>query len=121
VETPDGWVDIPPVPGTFVVNVSELLELASDGYFRANVHQVVSPASGKDRLSIAYFLSARLDARVPVLDLPPDLKALARGPERDPSNPLFYDVGENTLKGRLRSHPDVAARHYVDLVPARSA
>lgn len=121
VETPEGWVDIDPIPGTFVVNVSELLELASDGYFRANVHQVVSPNSGTDRFSIAYFLSARLDARVPVLDLPPELKVLARGPEHDPSNPLFYDVGENTLKGRLRSHPDVAQRHYADLVEARSA
>lgn len=121
VETPGGWVDLDPIPGTFVVNVSELLELASDGYFRANVHQVLSPPTGTDRLSIAFFLGARLDARVPVLDLPPELKALARGPERDPSNPLFYEVGENYLKGRLRSHPDVAERHYADLLRARSA
>jgi Isopenicillin N synthase and related dioxygenases len=121
LETPGGWVDLEPIPGTFVVNVSELLELASDGYFRANVHQVVSPPAHTDRLSIAFFLGARLDARVPVLDLPPELKSLARGPERDPANPLFYDVGENYLKGRLRSHPDVAERHYADLLQARSA
>jgi isopenicillin N synthase-like dioxygenase len=118
VDSEDGWLDIAPVPGTFVVNIGELLELASDGYYRASVHQVVSPPAGSDRLSIAFFLGATLDARVPVLPLPPDLAAAARGPERDPANPLFYAVGENALKGRLRSHPDVAQRHYADLQPA---
>lgn len=121
VETAQGWVDIPPVPGTFVVNVAELLELASDGYFRANVHQVVSPAARTDRLSIAFFLGAALDSRISVLPLPPELKAAARGPEQDPDNPLYYNVGENYLKGRLRSHPDVARRHYGDLLEQQSA
>lgn len=121
VETPDGWVDLPPVPGTFVVNVSEQLELATDGYLRANVHQVLSPSAETDRLSIAYFLGAQLDITIPVLDLPPELAAKARGVERDPTNPLFRQVGENTLKGRLRSHPDVAQRHYADLLQARTA
>ncbi|PWC45847.1 2-oxoglutarate and iron-dependent oxygenase domain-containing protein [Azospirillum sp. TSO22-1] len=120
VETEDGWLDVEPVPGTFVVNVGELLELASDGYYRANVHQVVSPPAGSDRLSVAFFLGAQLDSRVPVFRLPPDLAAEARGPERDPRNPLYYDVGENALKSRLRSHPDVAQRHYADLLPARA-
>ncbi|MCG5243244.1 isopenicillin N synthase family dioxygenase [Azospirillum doebereinerae] len=117
-ETAEGWVDVPPIPGTFVVNAGELLELATDGYFRAAVHQVVTPAAGTDRLSVAFFLGARLDARVPVLPLPPELAAEARGPERDPDNPLFHTVGENTLKSRLRSHPDVAQRHYADLLAA---
>lgn len=117
-ETADGWVDVPPIPGTFVVNAGELLELATDGYFRAAVHRVVTPAAGIDRLSIAFFLGARLDVRVPVLPLPPDLAAEARGPERDPDNPLFKDVGENALKSRLRSHPDVARRHHADLLAA---
>lgn len=115
-ETAEGWVDVPPIPGTFVVNAGELLELATDGYFRAAVHQVVTPPAGADRLSVAFFLGARLDVRVPVLPLPPELAAEARGPERDPQNPLYAVVGENTLKSRLRSHPDVAQRHYADLL-----
>lgn len=36
--------------------------------------------------------------------------------ERDPNNPLFRRVGENYLKGRLRSHPDVARRRHADLI-----
>ncbi|MFL7902041.1 isopenicillin N synthase family dioxygenase [Azospirillum argentinense] len=118
VETDGGWADVPPLPGTFVVNAGELLELATNGYFRAAVHRVVTPPAGVDRLSTAFFLGAGLDVRVPVLPLPDDLAAEARGPEQDPLNPLFASVGENTLKSRLRSHPDVAQRHYADLVGA---
>jgi isopenicillin N synthase-like dioxygenase len=116
VETDAGWVDAPPVPGTFVVNIGEALELASDGYLRATVHRVVTPPAGDDRLSLAFFLGAGLESTVPRLTLPPELAALALGPERDPDNPLFYDVGRNVLKGRLRSHPDVARRFYADVL-----
>jgi len=113
--SPGEWVEATPQPNTFVVNIGELLELASDGYLRATVHRVVSPPAGATRYSAAFFLGARLDATVPSLTLPPDLAAAARGFDRDPLNPLFHQVGQNTLKGRIRSHPDVAQRHHADL------
>ena len=116
VETEKGWVEAVPRPGTFVVNIGELLELASNGYLKATVHRVVSPKVGRDRYSVAFFLGARLDATVPLLDLPPALAAEAKGPASDPENPLFRNVGANYLKGRLRSHPDVAQRHHADLL-----
>jgi isopenicillin N synthase-like dioxygenase len=116
VETTKGWIDVLPRPGTFVINIGELLELASDGYLRATLHRVVAPPAGTERVSIAFFLGARLDATVPLLQLPPALAAQAHGPESDPYNPLFRDVGQNYLKGRLRSHPDVARRHHADLL-----
>ena len=121
VQGEEGWIDAPPVPGTFVINIGEILEMASNGYLRANVHRVVSPRVGTDRLSIALFLGARLDATVPVLTLPPHLAAQARGVSQDPRNPLFRDVGRNYLKSRLRSHPDVARRHHPDLIDPSSA
>ncbi len=122
VATDDGqWIDAVPLPRTFVVNIGELLELATNGYLRATVHRVVSPPVGSERLSIAFFLGARLDATVPLLSLPPPLAAQARGPASDPDNPLFHDVGPNYLKGRLRSHPDVAQRHYQDVLGAQPA
>jgi isopenicillin N synthase-like dioxygenase len=116
VEGENGWVDAPPVPGTFVVNIGELLEIASNGYLRANVHRVVSPPEGGERLSVAFFLGARLDSHAPLLSLPPALAAQARGLTQDPLNPLFREVGRNYLKSRLRSHPDVARRHHADLL-----
>jgi len=116
VETLRGWIDVIPRPGTLVVNIGELLELASDGYLRATLHRVTTPPAGVERISAAFFLGARLDATVPLLQLPPELAAQAHGPESDPHNPLFRNVGQNYLKGRLRSHPDVAQRHHADLL-----
>ncbi|MBP6562447.1 MAG: isopenicillin N synthase family oxygenase [Neisseriaceae bacterium] len=110
------WVRAEPMPNTFVVNIGELLELASNGYLKATLHRVVSPKPGQNRLSSAFFMSARLDATVPLLALPDDLATAASGPSSDPSNPLFYQVGQNTLKGRLRSHPDVAQKHYAHVL-----
>lgn len=119
VEGKSGWIEAPPIPGTFVINIGEVLEMASNGYLRANVHRVVSPASGSDRLSVPFFFGARLDATIPVLNLPPHLARQARGVTQDPQNPLFRDVGKNYLKSRLRSHPDVARRHHGDLLEPR--
>ena len=116
VEHDGQWIDALPVPGTFVINVGEVLELASSGYLRANVHRVITPSAGHERLSVPFFFGARLDATVPVLPLPPALAARTRGLTVDPQNPLFHEVGRNHLKSRLRSHLDVALRHHADLL-----
>ncbi|MDF3214334.1 isopenicillin N synthase family oxygenase [Mesorhizobium sp. M7A.F.Ca.CA.001.09.2.1] len=121
VEYDGSWVNVDPLPGTLVVNIGELLELASNGYLRATVHRVVTPPAGVERISVPFFFSARLDATIPLLTLPEELAAEARGPASDPDNPLFRDVGTNVLKSRLRSHPDVARRHYADLLEAGAA
>lgn len=115
VKTHDGrWVPAPPVSGTFIVNTGELLEMATDGFVRANIHAADVPPEGTERFSIPFFLGASHDGTVPVIDLPPELKAAARGVSTDPDNPMLRDVGANHLKARLRSHPDVAAIHYPD-------
>lgn len=117
VEIEEGrWIDALPRDNTLVVNIGELLELATNGYLRATVHRVLSPPEGSERLSIAFFLGAQLDAVVPLYPLPTALLRKARGPASDPGNPLFRDVGWNYLKGRLRSHPDVAQRFYGDVL-----
>lgn len=59
---PDRWIDAAPRAGSFVVNIGELLELATNGYLRATVHRVVSPPADRERLSIAFFLGAQLEA-----------------------------------------------------------
>jgi isopenicillin N synthase-like dioxygenase len=110
------WVQATPVPGAFVVNIGEILELCTVGYLRATVHRVISPPAGVERLSVAHFFGADLDAVAPVLSLPPQLAAEATGPASDPQNPLFHEIGKNYLKGRLRSHPDVAEAHHADLL-----
>ena len=121
VEYDGSWVNVDPLPGTLVVNIGELLELASNGYLRATVHRVVTPPAGVERISVPFFFSARLDATIPLLGLSEELAVQARGPASDPDNPLFRDVGTNVLKSRLRSHPDVARRHHADLLETGAA
>jgi isopenicillin N synthase-like dioxygenase len=119
VERDGAWVDAPPVDGAFVVNIGELLEYATDGYLKATNHRVVSPQAPDERISIPFFFNPALDKRLPLIDLPAELAAQARGVTRDPSNPIHALYGENALKSRLRAHPDVAAIHHADLVAAR--
>ena len=118
VERDGIWVDAPPVDGAFVVNIGELLEYATDGYLKATNHRVVSPKAPDERISIPFFFNPALDARLPLIKLPPELAAQARGVTKDPSNPIHALYGENALKSRLRAHPDVAAIHHADLVGA---
>ncbi|KAA9111062.1 isopenicillin N synthase family dioxygenase [Microbacterium rhizomatis] len=121
VQRGDEWVDAPSVPGAFVVNIGELLEYATQGYLTATNHRVVSPRYPDDRISVPFFFNPALDQRLPLLELPPELAAQARGVAQDPTNPIHALYGENALKSRLRAHPDVAALHHADLVAARAA
>jgi isopenicillin N synthase-like dioxygenase len=60
--TPDGfWIDVPPVAGTLVVNIGEILQFASAGKYMATPHRVVSRAS---RVSMPFFLNPGLSYRV---------------------------------------------------------
>ncbi len=52
----DEWVEAPPIPGTFIVNVGDTLEAWTNGRFKATQHRVVN--SGKERFSIPLFFSA---------------------------------------------------------------
>lgn len=120
VEREGQWVDAPPVPGAFVVNIGEMLEYATQGYLTATNHRVVSPRFPDDRISIPYFFNPGLDTTLPIIDLPAELAAEARGVTQDPTNPIHALHGENALKSRLRAHPDVAAIWHADLLAART-
>jgi isopenicillin N synthase-like dioxygenase len=110
----DAWMGAAPVPDGYVVNIGEMLEVATRGYLTATRHRVASPAVGVDRYSVAFFLGPRLDAVVEPIDLPPALAAETGDwdPNDDPDNPLLAAYGENALIGWLRSHPSVAARFW---------
>ena len=115
-----GWIDAHPVPGAFVFNIGEMLEIATQGYLVATRHRVLRPRAGVDRYSIPFFLGPRLDAVVEPLTLPPALAADAVGVSADPDNPLLAQFGENALIGWLRSHPRVARTWWPDVLARRS-
>ncbi|QEO14043.1 isopenicillin N synthase family oxygenase [Agromyces intestinalis] len=116
VEKDGEWIDVVAPAGAFIVNIGELLEIATDGYLKATLHRVVSPAPGTERISIPYFHGPALDARVPSIELPPALAADAPGATDDPANPLHAVFGENWLKSRLRAHPNVVEAQHPHLL-----
>lgn len=111
-----GYVDIPPRPGAFVVNLGELLEIATEGYLTATDHRVVSPPGAVERFSVPFFYNPRLDAVVETV--PGDYLRAAPGVAHDASNPLHAEYGRNELKGWVRAHPEVARRWHPELVRA---
>jgi isopenicillin N synthase-like dioxygenase len=117
VEHEGEWIDAPPLPGAFIVNIGEMLELATGGYLKATLHRVISPLIGTDRISIPFFYNPSLDTTMPQLQLPAELKAQAHGLSVDPtSSPILETYGDNALRYRLRAHPNVAAVHHADLL-----
>jgi isopenicillin N synthase-like dioxygenase len=117
VEQHGHLVDVEAIRGALVVNIGEMFQLITRGYFKATVHRVVSPPPGIERISIAYFFNPKLEATLEPIDLPRELAALAPGgASADPDNPILANYGDNSLKVRLRAHPDVAERHHADLL-----
>jgi isopenicillin N synthase-like dioxygenase len=104
------WIDVPPLAGAFIVNIGELLEVATGGYLRATEHRVNLDGSIRERISVPYFFNPRLDAQIPVLSLPGELGGFGAARD-DPSDPIFSVYGRNAWKSRLRAHPDVASAH----------
>ena len=63
VKTPRGWIDAPPLPGTLVCNIGDLLDRMSGGWFRSTAHRVRN-LSGRDRLSFPLFFDPDFTAAV---------------------------------------------------------
>ncbi|WP_427018258.1 isopenicillin N synthase family dioxygenase [Pseudarthrobacter sp. P1] len=111
-----GWIPVEPIPGALVVNLGEMLEVATQGYLAATIHRVQAPPPGIDRYTIPFFFSPRLDAVIDPVKLPPALAEQTRGITDDPENPMLASYGANVLKGWLRAHPEVARIHHPQLV-----
>ncbi len=110
----EGWIDVAPLDGAFIVNIGELLEVATGGFLRATEHRVNLHGPTAERISVPYFFNPRLDAQIPLLLLPDELAArvdTCSARFEDPSDPIFSVYGRNAWKSRLRAHPDVAAAH----------
>ncbi len=55
------WLDVPPVPGTLVVNMGQAFEVVTNGVCKATTHRVLLPPGNYDRYSVPFFQGVRPD------------------------------------------------------------
>ncbi len=57
------WYNVDPLPGAFVVNTGDMMQVWSNDIYRAAVHRVLA-MDDRDRFSIPFFFNPRGDAKV---------------------------------------------------------
>jgi isopenicillin N synthase-like dioxygenase len=60
----DDWIRATPIPGTFVVNLGDMIRRWTNDTYRSTLHRVVGGTGNRDRYSIATFFDPRHDYRV---------------------------------------------------------
>ncbi len=61
------WVDAPPIPGSFVCNIGDMLDRLTRGIYRSTPHRVIN-TSQRDRLSFPFFFDPNFDSRIQPID-----------------------------------------------------
>lgn len=79
------WLRVPPVAGTFVVNIGDFLQRLSNDRFRSTVHRVLKNRAPVDRYSMPFFFGFNFNERCGVLpsctsaDNPPKYEPITCG------------------------------------------
>ncbi|MCB1645085.1 MAG: isopenicillin N synthase family oxygenase [Pseudomonadales bacterium] len=60
----DGWIDVPPVKGTLVLNLGDMMQVWTNERYRSALHRVVRHPAGRSRYSTPFFYNPHNSAVV---------------------------------------------------------
>jgi isopenicillin N synthase-like dioxygenase len=111
VRTPTGWTAAPPVPGSFVCNLGDMLERMTGGLYLSTPHRVRNPGRS-GRVSFAFFFDPSWDAEVRPLPLDRPPAPTSSAPRWDGANvhELGGTYGDYLLAKVAKVFPDLGAR-----------
>lgn len=125
------WIDVPVIPGTFVVNIGQAFEVVTNGVCKATSHRVLMSPGSPARYSVPFFQGVRRsltkDEAVGTLRdhfVPNHENGHAvletESQEAQEIDSAFlrgkYDTwGESQLRTKIRSHRDVGRKFYADV------
>lgn len=96
------WIAAPPIPGTFVINLGDLIQRWTNDLYRSNMHRVRNGnAAGRDRYSVPFFFSPDHHARIECLPT-------CHGAENPPRHPVCT-AGEHLMEMFDRTYGRKAA------------
>ena len=91
VKSKAGWVEAKPIPGAFVCNIGDMLDLMTGGLYRSTPHRVNSPPE-HDRLSFPFFFDPNFNSEVKRIEV--------NGPLDDDRNERWDRASVHDFKGR---------------------
>ena len=111
VRTPAGWTIAPPVPGSFVCNLGDMLERMTGGRYRSTPHRVRNTGRS-GRVSFAFFFDPSWDAEVKPLPLDRPPTPVLSVPRWDGADvhELSGTYGDYLLAKVAKVFPDLGAR-----------
>src|SRR5215470_4429841 len=108
IKNRDGeWVAVPPLPGTFVVNVGEVLKVWTDAVFSSTLHRVIN-RSHRERYSIPFFMYPSYDAVI---------QPLLKNP--DPSNVAPENLHTSMPRDKPFVYGEFKARSTARIMPSK--
>jgi isopenicillin N synthase-like dioxygenase len=111
VRTPTGWTIAPPVPGSFVCNLGDMLERMTGGLYRSTPHRVRNSGPA-GRVSFAFFFDPSWDAEVTALPLDRPATPVPSASRWDGANihELSGTYGDYLLTKVAKVFPDLGSR-----------
>ncbi len=110
IKSQSRWIDAPPIPGSFICNIGDMLDRLTRGIYRSTPHRVLN-TSRRDRISLPFFFDPNFDAAISpirqLLDFHPLVDDAAERWDKSSVHELSGTYGDYLLKKVAKVFPEL--------------